>query len=107
VLVWMYLYELSVTNYGHPVALIKLPWSLDVSPMIQGFVGSAVQAFFSYRTWVVSGTIVFAIPGWIGEIMCAGASIAITVTTMQLGQSKAFVAFKWLIISSVSKYLLS
>jgi hypothetical protein len=105
--VWIYLYDLSVTNYGNPAALNKLPWSLDVSPMLQGFVGSAVQAFFSYRTWVVSGTIVFAIPGWIGEIVRAGVSIAITVTTLQVGELSAFEAkYKWLVIFTVSMHLL-
>jgi hypothetical protein len=103
----MYLYELSVTNYGHPAALVGLPWHVDVSLMVQGFVGSAVQAFFSYRTWVVSGTIWFAIPGWFGELVRAGVSVSLTVITTRTGNLTAFrTQYKWLIIFTVSKDLL-
>jgi hypothetical protein len=102
--VWIYLYYISVTNYGNPKILHALPWYLDVSLMVQGLVGSAVQAFFSYRTWVVSGTIAFAIPGWIGELVRAGVSITLTALTIQVGDLTAFKAkYKWLVIFTVSE----
>jgi hypothetical protein len=103
VFIWMYLYRISVTNYGNPVALTKLPWDADMSLMIQGLVGSSVQAFFSYRTWIVSGTIFFAIPGWIGELVRAGLSIALTVITMRTGELTEFRnKYDWIGIFTVS-----
>ena len=71
----------------------------------QGLVGAAVQAFFSYRTWIVSNTIWFAIPGWFAELIRAGVSIAITVITIQIGELDEFKAqYKWLVIFTVSSF---
>lgn len=102
IFVWIYLYFLTVTSYGHPKTLHELPWHLCGSLMIQGLVGSAVQAFFSYRTWVVSGTIWFAVPSWIAEIVRAGVSISLTVLTVQMGILDKFKEhYKWLVIFTV------
>jgi hypothetical protein len=99
----MYLYEISVTNYGNRAILDTLPWHIDVSLMVQGMVGSAVQAFFSYRIWIVSGTIWLAIPGWVGELVRAGISITLTVITIQVRDLMTFKAeYKWLVIFTVS-----
>jgi hypothetical protein len=103
VFIWMYLYEISVTNYGRPAALDGLPWHVDVSLMLQGFVGSAVQAFFSYRAWIVSGKIWLAIPGWIGELVRAGVSIALTVVTLTTPGLTVFrEKYEWMGIFTVS-----
>jgi hypothetical protein len=42
-LVWMYLWHLTISNFGNSLALLGLPWYFDLSIAIQGLVSVSVQ----------------------------------------------------------------
>lgn len=43
VFLWVYLYNITVTNYGNPVVLGESPWTLSMSSVFDGVIGGTVQ----------------------------------------------------------------
>ncbi|KAJ7598431.1 hypothetical protein C8J56DRAFT_1039307 [Mycena floridula] len=48
---WFYL----IKNYGNPVAILTIDWSWMSSIISTAIVGFIVQAFYSYRVWILGG----------------------------------------------------
>jgi hypothetical protein len=47
IFVWVYLYDITVTNYGNPVALTGSPWTLGMSSALDGVIGGTVQVYIT------------------------------------------------------------
>jgi hypothetical protein len=43
IFVWIYLYDITVTNYGNPSVLAASPWTLSMSSVFDGIIGGTVQ----------------------------------------------------------------
>ncbi|KAF8148434.1 hypothetical protein B0H34DRAFT_802967 [Crassisporium funariophilum] len=59
------LYTLTISNYGHPEALIKPPKSLFISVILSGFIGFIVQGFFAERVRILSKKRLIPIICWL------------------------------------------
>lgn len=42
---WMYLYHLTVTQFGNPTALVQMPWYFGVAVTLQATAGTIVQVW--------------------------------------------------------------
>ncbi|TFY51183.1 hypothetical protein EVJ58_g10699 [Rhodofomes roseus] len=76
VLTCMYLYSLTITNFGNLDTLQNLPWPMDVSFAVGGLISALVQSFFAWRVHVISRRLETSIVSWIA-CLCR---VAITLT---------------------------
>lgn len=53
VFLWIYLYNVTVTNYGNPAVLATSPWTLSMSSVFDGIIGTTVQVCIRilYSIW--------------------------------------------------------
>lgn len=58
------LYQMTVSDYGHPERLFLIPRSLAASVLFSGIVGAGVQAFFASRIYGVSGSLYIPCVSW-------------------------------------------
>ena len=63
-----WLYDLTISNFGNPVAITATPWTLDACITLQGLVGAVVQSFFAFRVWRVSRTLLWSSLAWAGAL---------------------------------------
>jgi hypothetical protein len=89
--IWAWLYNITVTQFGSLLALNSIPWSLAASLLAFTATGSAVQAFFTYRIYVVSGQWWIAAPLWILEVFEVGTVASIVALTTK---TSGFLQFK-------------
>jgi hypothetical protein len=89
--IWTWLYNITVTQFGSFLALNSIPWSLAASLLAFAANGMAVQAFFTYRIYVVSGQWWIAAPLWILEVFELGTVASIVAFTTK---TSGFLQFK-------------
>jgi hypothetical protein len=88
---WAWLYDITVSHFGSILALNSIPWSLAACLLAFCSNGAAVQAFFTFRIFVVSGNWWLAVPLWILQLVEVGTVVSIAVFTTR---SKGFLEFK-------------
>ncbi|KZT00381.1 uncharacterized protein LAESUDRAFT_666231 [Laetiporus sulphureus 93-53] len=76
VLTCIYLYSLTITNFGKLATLQDLPWSMDVSFAIGGLLSAIVQSFFAWRVYIISGRLLTSLVSWSASFC----RVVITVT---------------------------
>ncbi|KAJ7607840.1 hypothetical protein DFH06DRAFT_1486413 [Mycena polygramma] len=57
-------YAMSVTDFGHTIELLFIPWSLNAAIIIGNVIDHAVQAFFVTRVYRVTGALYVSIGLW-------------------------------------------
>ncbi|TDL15200.1 hypothetical protein BD410DRAFT_135740 [Rickenella mellea] len=67
VILWVYIYRLTVTFYGVPSALKQTSWELNMSGFFEGIISGTVQAFFAYRVLAISGN--WIVPVILGQAL--------------------------------------
>ncbi|KAF8148435.1 hypothetical protein B0H34DRAFT_737033 [Crassisporium funariophilum] len=97
------LYILTISNYGHPEALVKPPVSLFLAIILSGVLAFVVQGFFAERVRIVSGKRLIPIICWvlvgIQYIMhLVAAAEAFKMTTLAEYEKE----WKWLISSMLA-----
>ncbi|KAJ7591793.1 hypothetical protein C8J56DRAFT_1046125 [Mycena floridula] len=88
----VYLYSLTITDFGRYSKLGDLPWSLSAFVILAGSVTSAIQAFFAWRVRVISGRWLVSVIAWIGALIRAAAAVAISVLLAEEGTLYQFEA---------------
>ncbi|THU88305.1 hypothetical protein K435DRAFT_917513 [Dendrothele bispora CBS 962.96] len=89
---WVYLYTITIQYYGVPEELEERHWSISMSLAFHGCITVSVQAYYSYRVYVLSGGHkVIPIMCWTGCLLEAFGSIAGAIAFYILGPV-AFIA---------------
>jgi hypothetical protein len=73
------MYQVLVTNYANIVAMINVQWPLAASFMSFFALDGVVQAFFTYRVYMVSGHWWLATPLWTLELITLGVHTSMVV----------------------------
>ncbi|KAJ7366206.1 hypothetical protein DFH08DRAFT_948250 [Mycena albidolilacea] len=74
------LYALTISDYGQPEHVFIAPRSLPALIFLSGLVAASVEAFFSFRIYVLSKKVYIPISSWIMSILClVGASVIFSV----------------------------
>jgi hypothetical protein len=73
------MYQILVTNYGNIMAMINVQWPLAASFMSFFALDGVVQAFFTYRVYMVSGHWWLAVPLWTLELITLGVHTGMVV----------------------------
>ncbi|KAH9943611.1 hypothetical protein B0H21DRAFT_488388 [Amylocystis lapponica] len=81
ILTCIYLYTITISSYGDAVALNAMSWSMNLIFFVGGLVSAIIQAFFSWRIYVISGHYPVSIISWAGSTF----RVAITLTVCILG----------------------
>ncbi|EMD37844.1 hypothetical protein CERSUDRAFT_94836 [Gelatoporia subvermispora B] len=70
-LAWVYLNQLTVFGPGvnDPTALGRIYWSFVACIVSHDCLSAAVQSFYAYRLYVLSGRIAFSLVQWIGSVL--------------------------------------
>jgi len=99
VFIWIYLYDLTVTNYGNPAALAKSPWTLSMSSVFDGLIGGAVQAYFAHRIYILSGSPLLPIISWLGSALQVALTLAIAIIGSRMTLKEFADGYTWIITS--------
>ncbi|KAF7351227.1 hypothetical protein MSAN_01554200 [Mycena sanguinolenta] len=92
------LYQMTVSDYGHPERLLLIPQSLAIAVMFSGIVGAGVQAFFAERIYRVSESLYIPCLSWMLSFSRLLGSIAVCVYGFRLETIPDFEAqFSWLV----------
>ncbi|KAJ7108228.1 hypothetical protein C8R44DRAFT_884993 [Mycena epipterygia] len=49
------LYIVTISDYGHPERILRVPQSLDTTIFLSGLIGASVQCFFASRIYMLTG----------------------------------------------------
>ncbi|KAJ7821324.1 hypothetical protein B0H14DRAFT_2831596 [Mycena olivaceomarginata] len=94
------LYQMTVSDYGHPESLILIPRSLAVAVIFSGIVGAGVQVVFAVRIYHVSHSLYIPCLSWALSFSRLLGSIAVGFYGLQLKTIPDFEArFAWLLNS--------
>ncbi|OCH92501.1 hypothetical protein OBBRIDRAFT_436750 [Obba rivulosa] len=66
---WIYVYTLTVKDYGNPGALSRVQWSFAACVVMHDVLSSAVQSFYAYRIYILSRQLAFAVIQWVGSML--------------------------------------
>ncbi|KAJ7777818.1 hypothetical protein B0H14DRAFT_3164338 [Mycena olivaceomarginata] len=64
------LYALTISDYGQPEHVFIAPRSLPALIFLSGLVAASVEAFFSFRIYVLSKKVYIPISSWIMSFLC-------------------------------------
>ncbi|KAJ7191881.1 hypothetical protein GGX14DRAFT_380653 [Mycena pura] len=99
----MYLFSLTVINYGEVSKLSILTWPVSVSFFLGGIASAIVQSFFAWRVHVLSGRWFVSVVSWTGSVARIGITLAICIITIQQPDLKIFeIQFPYMIILSLT-----
>ncbi|KAF7351214.1 hypothetical protein MSAN_01552500 [Mycena sanguinolenta] len=94
------LYQMTVSDYGHPERLILIPRSLAIAVLFSGSVGTGVQAFFAARIYRISESLYIPCLSWMLSFSRLLGSIAVCFYGLRLKTIPDFDArFAWLLNS--------
>jgi hypothetical protein len=99
-----YVYTVTVTRVGEESALSEVKWFVVVNMTLSSLVGSPVQAYFTWRSWVVSAHAWYSVPPWIAEL---ARLIVVLVNCVYLSKSSTIEEFKGMHGSLVTMTLAS
>lgn len=98
---WIYLYRVTVLNYGDLSILTKRDWSLSLSVVFHGIISALVQAYYAYRIWVLSRWHYISIISWGGSVLEILGSIGITTALQKFGPIEFTAHWKWIAIATI------
>jgi hypothetical protein len=101
VFIWIYLYSLTVTNYGNPAALVTSPWTLSMSSVFDGLIGGAVQAYFAHRIYILSGHLLLPIISWLGSALQVALTLSIAIIGSRMTLREFASRFEWIVTTSL------
>jgi len=102
-LFWMYIYYLTVTFYGVPEKVNHLCWHICAGIIPQAVTAATVQAATSYRVYLLSGKLWFAIPAWFAQLGRIALAVFLTVMAYRIGSLSVFVEkYNWVVILSMT-----
>ncbi|OBZ65407.1 hypothetical protein A0H81_14544 [Grifola frondosa] len=103
VVMWIYIYDITVNHMGNMAFLMETTWTLCASVTFQSLAGSLVQAFFAYRVYLVSRRPWIPMVSWAGSSLRACLGIAITVLARQSGTLTQYKSkYNWATILTLS-----
>jgi hypothetical protein len=110
---WTWLYQMIVTNFGSILFLNAVPWSLGACLITFCVVGELVEAFFTYRVYILSGHWWLALPFWTLQLsmvlFIVPCIVALAVKSGGLLQFKDrydWLVYVCLIIATIVSYVL-
>ncbi|KAJ7108853.1 hypothetical protein C8R43DRAFT_184958 [Mycena crocata] len=115
------LYVVTISDYGHPERLVRTPESLSTAILFSGIVGPCVQAFFSFRIYVLSKKLYVPCVCWLLSFLRMVGSVSVFILALEMVSLASYEAqWGWLlttilavgagvdlIIASTLVYLLS
>ncbi|KAJ6546339.1 hypothetical protein B0H10DRAFT_1736755, partial [Mycena sp. CBHHK59/15] len=115
------IYVTTISDYGHPEHLVRAPESLSTAILFSGVVGPCVQAFFSFRIYMLSKSLYIPCICWTLSFLRMVGSVAVFILALQMVSLASYEAqWGWLlntilaigaavdlIIASTLVYLLS
>ncbi|KAJ7591785.1 hypothetical protein C8J56DRAFT_857364, partial [Mycena floridula] len=88
----IYLYNLTITQFGQYSRLGDLPWSLSGFVIVSGMVSLIVQSFFAWRVHVISGRWLVSMIVWIGSFIKIVVALINSILTHKEGTIGRFEA---------------
>ncbi|KAJ7108577.1 hypothetical protein C8R44DRAFT_884641 [Mycena epipterygia] len=94
------LYQMTVSDYGHPERLILIPRSLAAAVLFSGIIGAGVQAFFASRIYGLSKSLYIPCLSWTLSFSRLLGSITVVVYGFRIKTIPAFdMQWAWLLNS--------
>ncbi|KAF8529983.1 hypothetical protein JB92DRAFT_2695157 [Gautieria morchelliformis] len=106
VVIWSFVYSLTVINYGKPETINDTTWSLSTALLLMTLLGATVQgivqSFFGYRVWVLSGRLTIPAITWLGSIIRLGFGGAATAGLFDAKTTTSFLARdQWMVTGAI------
>jgi hypothetical protein len=76
---WIYLYHLSVDNFGNPNAFVENHFTLVSGALFDSIIGAYVQGYFLHRLFILSGRQWWTLVGAIAIAAQIGTSLAFSI----------------------------
>lgn len=124
IIIWAYLYDLTVIDFSNPRDLHKVPLTLRISPVFIGVTASIVQVrllssklvipliwhsacvwlqiYFAYRIRALSGKWALSVTSWVGSLLQLAGNIFIAIVIPKLSIPEFEEHLKWCIIFTLT-----
>jgi len=95
----MYLYDTLVIHFDDPIYLASSTWVLDIEPASTGILSTAVQSFFAWRIYVLTGNVFLVAVVGLLTLVSGASAIATAISAAIDPHFVDFVKHKYWVIT--------
>ncbi|KAJ7691745.1 hypothetical protein B0H17DRAFT_934805, partial [Mycena rosella] len=92
------IYVATISDFGHPERLVRAPESLSTAILFSGIVGPCVQAFFSFRIYMLSTSMYIPCACWTLSFLRMVGSVSVFILALEMTSLASYEArWGWLL----------